>query len=399
MHSPNEKTGVAPSRSTGRQPWSLVGLTIAALVVIGAVLLGIVAILGNPRASDDAVTSREVGDSAFIRDLSVGWTSLPPPPVARVGSASAWTGDELLLWGGYVYTGMSDEEPQADGFSFDSTSSKWEDLRDSPLSARTHPASVWTGRELLAWGGWDGQRDFFGDGAAYDPETDRWRELPPAPITARAPLSVWTGNEFLVWGTRIRVNDPPTDGAIYDPVADSWRPMARSPVAITDASVVWTGREMIVFGAWLDRGNHARSDVAIGAAYDPVQDSWRRLPDSTLSPQASSISWDGRNVIAWDYRNKSAVYSPTKNEWRRLRSVPIPDSECSPVMVSLDTYVFGDYCGTSVAYKAPENRWRDVSHRNLPGSSITLVPAEDAVFVISHDVESDEDRMYAYKGR
>jgi hypothetical protein len=42
-------------------------------------------------------------------------------------------------------------------------------------------ASAWTGSELLVWGGWSGTcgyefaEAFPGDGAAYDPATDSWR--------------------------------------------------------------------------------------------------------------------------------------------------------------------------------------------------------------------------------
>ena len=48
---------------------------------------------------------------------------------------------------------------------------------------------------------------------------------------------------------------------------------------------------MIVFGAALHGGNVPETETAIGAAYDPSTDRWRRLPDSPLSPQASTAAW------------------------------------------------------------------------------------------------------------
>src|SRR5712691_6550586 len=33
--------------------------------------------------------------------FSEGWTELPAPPIVRGGAAMVWTGSELLLWGGY----------------------------------------------------------------------------------------------------------------------------------------------------------------------------------------------------------------------------------------------------------------------------------------------------------
>jgi hypothetical protein len=61
-------------------------------------------------------------------------------------------------------------------------------------------AGVWTGDQLLIWGGTPGTyNNFFADGAAYDPATDRWHRL--APSSGRfASGAVWTGTEMLVWG-------------------------------------------------------------------------------------------------------------------------------------------------------------------------------------------------------
>ena len=72
----------------------------------------------------------------------------------------------------------------------------WPSLRSPP---GLRPASAWTARELVVWGGQAGIT-YFADGAAYDPAVDRWRPLAPAPIEGRTGLGVWTGSELLVWG-------------------------------------------------------------------------------------------------------------------------------------------------------------------------------------------------------
>jgi hypothetical protein len=65
---------------------------------------------------------------------------------------------------------------------------------------------VWTGTEMIVWGGitFDGglNGDALGDGARYDPSTDTWRTMstigsPTARFRAGA---VWTGIELLIWG-------------------------------------------------------------------------------------------------------------------------------------------------------------------------------------------------------
>lgn len=354
----------------------------------------------RPGTNAPAAPSSSSKDPVFD-DLKTGWTRLPPPPEVRSVAATDWTGEHLVIWGGYVYTGYSDEVPEADGFIFDAREGTWEQMAPSPLGPRAVPASEWTGNELLIWGGWDNGSDsivgFLDDGAAYDPTTDSWRRLPPAPLSARAPLSVWTGQEFIVWGTHVRVNKPPRDGAAYDPLANTWRPIADAPIDLTDATAAWTGREMIVFGAALHGGNDSETPTAIGAAYNPTTDTWRRLPDSQLSPQASTASWNGRELIAWDYLNGSAAYDPRTDEWRKLPPVPLDDYECSPESISLDGHFFGNYCGSLIVYDPADGRWHDVSRREVVGWGVEIVAAGRVILLLARDVGTKEKAMFAYR--
>ena len=354
----------------------------------------------SARNGSPAVESTRPPSHSGLEDLERGWTKLPSPPEVRsVTAATAWTGDELIVWGGYVYTGFSDEVPRSDGFIFDAHAREWGQIAPSPLGPRILPASAWTGDEMLIWGGTD--RDltgFFDDGAAYDPETDTWRRLPPAPISPRAPLSVWTSSEFILWGTAARMQPRLRDGASYDPVTNAWREIAPAPIELTDASASWTGKEMIVFGAALHGGNKSETETAIGAAYDPATDRWRRIPASDLSPQASTASWDGRELIAWDYGNVSAAYDPKANQWRPLPRVPLDSYECTPQSVTVTRFVFGDYCGLMAVYDRAEGKWHDISRRGLTGSwGFTIVAADPVVLLLGRNVDTEEEAMFAYR--
>ena len=64
------------------------------------------------------------------------------------------------------------------------------------------------------------------DGLAYKPSTDTWRKLPEFPLREREfPVLVWTGEELIVWGGAKETlgnvhRDPPAplhDGAAYTP--------------------------------------------------------------------------------------------------------------------------------------------------------------------------------------
>jgi hypothetical protein len=279
----------------------------------------------------------------------------------RSAAATAWTGSELLVWGGYEYVG-GDEDPGADGFVFDAATRRWEPMPQSPLEGRSGSSFAWTGSELLIWGGWDGGfRDppYLGDGAAYDPIARTWRMLPAAPIGARTAFSAWTGTEMIVWGSTDR-SARRVDGAAYDPISNTWRTIADGPTNITDGSAVWTGDEMIVFGAALDGNNHADTPTAIAVAYDPEADAWRELPASELSPQAMTASWLGGELIAWDYDQASAAYDPVADAWRPLGQVPLAFSECRPVSVATSRTMFGEFCGKTVALSAGEVEWHRI---------------------------------------
>jgi hypothetical protein len=78
----------------------------------------------------------------------------------------------------------------------------WRRIAAAPIPPAGGMAAAWTGRQLVVWGGQSGDgRQPAGDGAAYDPGADRWEVLAPAPIAARfGATAVWTGREVLFWG-------------------------------------------------------------------------------------------------------------------------------------------------------------------------------------------------------
>lgn len=130
-----------------------------------------------------------------------------------------------------------------------------------PIPATQDATVVWTGEEFLVWGGGTGGKADGGvrdQGAAYDPATDTWRMLAPSPLQARERhTAVWTGAEMVVWGGTPHhhgVGDL-LDGARYDPGTDTWRPMADAPHG-TDRS---TGQAVMVGG-----------DVVIGGGSGPT---------------------------------------------------------------------------------------------------------------------------------
>ena len=396
----------ATSRSASWQPDR--GKRSVAALVAFAVFAGAAVFAWNLSHPDVDPTPRPQPAVDLASELPTGWSELPAPPEVRSGAATAWTGSELLVWGGYEFVGSGDEDPDADGFVYDADPRRWASMPAAPLQGRSDTAFAWTGRELLIWGGWDGgfrDEPYFDDGAAFDPVAGTWRVLAPAPIEARSAFSVWTGDELIVWGSRERAARR-LDGAAYDPSTNTWRTIADGPTDFTDGSAVWSGEEMIVFGAALDGNNHADTPTAVAAAYDPAANTWRELPPSDLSPQAMTAAWLDDELIAWDYDQASAAYDPIDNVWRPLERVPLAFSECRPVSVATSRTVFGEFCGKTVAFSTDEDAWHRIP-MPLPSDSSggccwvhEPVVAGDVVLVPSHaygmQLESVERRMFVY---
>jgi hypothetical protein len=377
---------------------------VAALVAF-AVFAGAAVFAWNLSHPELAPTPQPEPAVDLASELPTGWSELPAPPEVRSDAATAWTGSELLVWGGYEYVG-GNEDPGADGFAFDAAVQRWEPLPPSPLEGRSGSAFAWTGQELLIWGGWDGGfRDppYFGDGAAYDPVSGTWRMLSAAPIDARTAFSVWTGEEMIVWGSTDRA-DRRLDGAAYDPITNAWRIIADGPIDITDGSAVWTGDEMIVFGAALDSNNHSDTPTAVAAAYDPAADAWRELPPSDLSPQAMTAAWLNGELIAWDYDHGTAAYDPVTDAWRDLPRVPLSFSECRPESVATARLVFGNYCGLTVVFSSEDDAWHREPIDGLGNEDccrvLEPVVVGNVVLVPTHSygmgLGTPDRRMFAY---
>jgi hypothetical protein len=156
-------------------------------------------------------------------------------------------------------------------------------LPESPLGSRIGASGVWTGSEFVVWGGAAGTQvasSAFGDGAAYDPATQRWRLLPPGPLSPRAGhVAVWTGDEMIVWGgspasAGIGAVGQLRDGAAYNPSTNAWRRIADAPGERSEGKGVVVDNYLVV-GAGV---TSQASDLALLLVYDISSDAWSTMP-------------------------------------------------------------------------------------------------------------------------
>lgn len=132
------------------------------------------------------------------------WAPMAPypettEPAARDSFSSVWTGTQMLVWGGYGRTESCRPCQHDDGAAYDLDGDSWTLMTPSPLSGRGNHRAVWTGREMVVWGGFSTTE--LNDGAAYNPATDTWSQLPVSPLLPRQGHAMaWAGDQMVSWG-------------------------------------------------------------------------------------------------------------------------------------------------------------------------------------------------------
>jgi hypothetical protein len=261
------------------------------------------------------------------------WQTLPDPPITITApftdsSTFVWTGTTALVWA-FQNTGPSTSDGHHRLLSYNPTTKQWARLADPPIDGLIQAHPIWTGRELIVWGGSGQPSTALGQGAAYDPARNHWRTIALGPLSSREnPMITWTGQEMIVWGGLTSSTDR-LEGAAYNPATDTWRIMPRSGLPTLElAATAWTGHEMIVYGTPPAGGTLA------GGAYNPTTNRWRNLLPAG-QPGARDLpawTWTGRQLIVWgglqyihgrQTVSDGAAYNPTDDQWTPLPFPPI----------------------------------------------------------------------------
>ncbi|PYK00107.1 MAG: hypothetical protein DME23_08145 [Verrucomicrobia bacterium] len=276
------------------------------------------------------------------------WKSPAIHPAGRIGHTAVWTGSEMIIWGGInILSGNSQlvSPYLGTGGRFNPVTATW-----SPVSTNNAPTprlghtAVWTGDEMIVWGGFGmptnspiflNRPTVLGTGGRYNPTTDQWRLTEPngAPTARVGHTAVWTGKEIIVWGGISTNREVPTTflntGARYDPVIDSWTTITSTgaPSARTNHTAVWTGKEMIVWGGFGPVTNNNLRLLNTGGRYDPTRNTWTNLPVTGAPPaivQLPLAVWTGHEMIIWFGRpyhdppygfGFGGRYRPDKDSW------------------------------------------------------------------------------------
>ena len=257
-------------------------------------------------------------------------TSTTNAPEARCRHTAVWTGTEMIVWGGIAF-----ESDLNTGGRYNPGTDSWTptSTRFNPPSAREGHTAVWTGSQMIIWGGayhGGGPAVYFNTGGRFNPSTDSWTatSAPSAPSGREFHTAVWTGNEMIIWGGESFGSYLNTGGR-YNPTTDTWAATStnNAPSPRSLHTGVWTGTEMIVWGAFNG------SFLNTGGRYNPGTDTWIATSTSNApsARQFHASVWCGTEMIVWgggdsfgSYLNTGGRYNPTTDTWAATSTINSP---------------------------------------------------------------------------
>ena len=195
-------------------------------------------------------------------------------------------------------------------------------LDRGPLAQRSFPDVIWTGQEMVVWGGFKNEVVWHTDGAAYDPESDSWRMLAESPLSPNTrSFALWVGDEVVV------ISREGTFG--YDLHSDLWHDIAdriavpdHDPVGIAIDGTIYAWATPFVMELDRDIGEWHRLPDPLPPG-DIWYTSFRNLGGRLLLTAAGNGACPGRRFLVWD-----------GGEWDELPGISFGDTEyadCSNV--------------------------------------------------------------------
>lgn len=272
------------------------------------------------------------GRSCMDGSCTPKWVAMAAAPTELVGrskAAYAWTGSQVFIWGGADASGKALNtgglyDPKTDGWTLVAVDA------DTP-SARVLATAVWTGQQIVVWGGGDVAGVDYKGGGRYNPNTNSWDPMTQSssPAGRRSPYGAWTGSRALFWGGS-RFNGTPEDGTdLYDPVNDQWgKALSNAPGRRAESTTGWSGSAFYVYGG---QPNASGMTTDVLFRYLSSSNDWEQRSSGLSARMGALGTWDGSLFIIWGGQDQFALadggrYSPINNSWSSMTGVGAPSA-------------------------------------------------------------------------
>jgi hypothetical protein len=265
----------------------------------------------------------------IILSTCEGWEPMTAlnPPEARANHTTIWTGTEMIVWGGGA-SGLNT------GGRYDPALNTWTPTSTGANvpTARYGHTAVWTGSEMIIWGGFNLTMNELNTGGRYNPASDTWTSTSTGagvPSARFDHTAVWTGTEMII--CKGQSGSTVDAGGRYNPSTNSWQSIAadpNNPAEMYGHTAVWTGQYMVIWGGF-DGTNPLNS----GGRYNPSSNSW--LATSFTNAPAARFGhaavWTGTEMIVWaggptnqstQSFNSGGRYNPVSDSWQPTSTAP-----------------------------------------------------------------------------
>ena len=241
------------------------------------------------------------------------WTATSTGTAERINDTAIWTGTEMIVWGGHDL-----DSDRNTGGRYNPSTDSW-----TPTSigagcpdAREYHTAVWTGTEMIVWGG-HGSRHFRNTGGRYNPSSDSWTATSTTncPTAREFHTAVWTGTQMIVWGGYS--GGLLSTGGRYTPSTNSWTATSTGtncPTGRYGHTAVWDSIDqvMIVWGGYASSTSPYGTNT--GGQYAPASNAWTATSIGTNCPSAiynHTAVWDDTDkvMIVWGGQSASSSYS------------------------------------------------------------------------------------------
>ena len=301
------------------------------------------------------------------------WQTIAKAPIdGRIGAGAVWTGDEMLAWGGVVRAGNI--EAVGDGAAYDPLDGSWRSIRSSPrgVLGGGGQAAVWTGRRALFWAG--NSPDGPAGGAVYNPRTGRWRNLSRGPLGPREGYaSAWTGSELVIIGGTLGDGLARPIAAGVNPSTDRWHRLVGFEYldGLRPSGAIWSGDRLFVGGPAYDCSQPGPCTIRpIFLSYDLATDLVEEIDLApALATSFTPVGWTGTEVFgSGDDRTSVRFYDPATDQWRSGGPAPCDAGERQVAFLG-DRYVAA--CGRDALqiYSLASDTWEIVQAGRSPLNS------------------------------
>ena len=304
-------------------------------------ILALAALAGLVSCGDPTDDPNSVAPAAGEPPALFGWQALPASTLSpRTNAHAFWTGWTVLVIGGVDDIScppsadcVDRDPPLRDGAAFNPETNSWTELPDAPVPLG-HLTGGIVGGTLYVWvpGFEMGAESAF---LSYTPGDEGWVELALPPFGPDSFMSLVAAGDRLV-----AYQDTHELGAArdlsYDPSADRWTELPADPLTPAfDRQMAWTDGALVLLARELipNPGSEEPS-LVVAARLELQHGTWERLPDSKMigTPwawtgdrlvNAAIGSADGGQVNNWGRPYPyGGILKPATGEWSKLPATP-----------------------------------------------------------------------------